>query len=257
MAYERVTLYGVPLVADRRVNYGAIDRELARELFIRHALVEGEWHDPAPVLRRRTARCSSEVEELEHRARRRDIVVDDETLFDFYDARMPADVVSGAPLRPVVEAGRGRDAARPARPSTRRCCSPSGRPRTAGDGLPGHVAGRATSGCRWPTSSSRAPTDDGVTVASRSPVLNQVARRRLRLAGPGPARGAGHRADPLAAEAAPAARSCRRPTYAAPVLASGRPADGAAGRGRRPGADRARRPAGTAADFDPTGCRTT
>ncbi|MEU6752873.1 ATP-dependent RNA helicase HrpA [Spirillospora sp. NPDC046719] len=94
MAHEKVTLYGVPIVADRRVNYGSIDPALSRELFIRHALVEGDWethheffHDNRALL--------EEVEELEHRARRRDILVDDETLFDFYDARIPEDVVSG------------------------------------------------------------------------------------------------------------------------------------------------------------------
>ena len=58
MAYERVTLYGVPLVADRLISYGRVDRELSRELFIRHALVYGEWATPAPVPRARTCGCS-------------------------------------------------------------------------------------------------------------------------------------------------------------------------------------------------------
>ncbi|MFD5398078.1 ATP-dependent RNA helicase HrpA [Streptomyces sp. NPDC127097] len=95
MAYERVTLYGVPIVAQRKITYGRIDPETSRDLFIRNALVEGDWrthhqffHDNRKLL--------GEVEELEHRARRRDILVDDETLFDFYDQRIPADVVSGA-----------------------------------------------------------------------------------------------------------------------------------------------------------------
>ncbi|MDI5962095.1 ATP-dependent RNA helicase HrpA [Streptomyces sp. SL13] len=95
MAYERVTLYGVPIVAQRKVNYGRIDPEVSRELFIRNALVEGDWrthhqffHDNRKLL--------GEVEELEQRARRRDILVDDEALFDFYDERLPQHVVSGA-----------------------------------------------------------------------------------------------------------------------------------------------------------------
>lgn len=95
MAYERVTLYGVPIVAQRKINFGRIDAEASRELFIRNALVEGDWrthhqffHDNRKLL--------GEVEELEHRARRRDILVDDETLFDFYDQRIPEHVVSGA-----------------------------------------------------------------------------------------------------------------------------------------------------------------
>jgi ATP-dependent helicase HrpA len=93
MAYEKVTLYGIPIVAQRKIHYGRIDPELSRELFIRHALVYGEWntrhqffHDNRKLLK--------EVEELENRARRRGIVVDDETLFDFYDQRVGPDCVS-------------------------------------------------------------------------------------------------------------------------------------------------------------------
>ncbi len=95
VARERVTLYGVPLVADRAVQYGRIDPETSRELFIRHALVEGDWrtrHDFFHANRQ----LLEDVGELEHRTRRRDIVVDDETLFSFYDKRIPPTVVSGA-----------------------------------------------------------------------------------------------------------------------------------------------------------------
>jgi ATP-dependent helicase HrpA len=94
MARERVTLYGVPLVADRLVQYGRIDPALARELFIRHALVQREWDSRHRFLAE-NARLLEEAEELEHRARRRDIVVDEETLFEFYDQRVGSDVVSG------------------------------------------------------------------------------------------------------------------------------------------------------------------
>jgi ATP-dependent helicase HrpA len=95
MAYERVTLYGVPLVVDRPVAFGKVDPALSRELFIRHALVYGEWSSRHRFLET-NRRLLEEAEELEHRARRRDIVVDEHTLFDFYDRRIPADVVSGA-----------------------------------------------------------------------------------------------------------------------------------------------------------------
>jgi ATP-dependent helicase HrpA len=95
MAYEKVTLYGVPLVADRLVSYGSVDPALARELFIRHALVYGEWETRHDFFTRNRA-LLDEVEELEHRARRRDILVDEHTLFDFYDARVGEEVVSGA-----------------------------------------------------------------------------------------------------------------------------------------------------------------
>ncbi|ORT54712.1 ATP-dependent RNA helicase HrpA [Streptomyces sp. CB03238] len=95
MAYEKVTLYGVPIVAQRKVNYGRIDPEASRELFIRHALVEGDWRTHHKFFAD-NRKLLTEVEELEHRARRRGILVDDETLFDFYDQRVPEHVVSGA-----------------------------------------------------------------------------------------------------------------------------------------------------------------
>ncbi|MEU5365014.1 ATP-dependent RNA helicase HrpA [Streptomyces sp. NPDC005925] len=95
MAYEKVTLYGVPIVAQRKVNYGRIDPEASRELFIRNALVEGDWRTHHKFFTD-NRRLLTEVEELEHRARRRDILVDDETLFDFYEQRIPDHVVSGA-----------------------------------------------------------------------------------------------------------------------------------------------------------------
>ncbi|MFI2369985.1 ATP-dependent RNA helicase HrpA [Streptomyces sp. NPDC018833] len=95
MAYEKVTLYGVPIVAQRKVNYGRIDPETSRDLFIRNALVEGDWRTHHKFFAD-NRKLLTEVEELEHRARRRDILVDDETLFDFYDRRVPDHVVSGA-----------------------------------------------------------------------------------------------------------------------------------------------------------------
>ncbi|HEU0103955.1 MAG TPA: ATP-dependent RNA helicase HrpA, partial [Mycobacteriales bacterium] len=94
IAYERVTLYGLPLVTRRQVNYGRIDPEASRDMFLRSALVEGDW-DTYHAFFADNRRLLEDVAELEHRARRRDIVVDDQTLYDFYDARIPADVVSG------------------------------------------------------------------------------------------------------------------------------------------------------------------
>lgn len=95
MAFEKVTLYGVPIIAQRKVNYGRIDPEASRELFIRNALVEGDWRTHHKFFAD-NRKLLTEVEELEHRARRRDILVDDETLYDFYDQRVPEHVVSGA-----------------------------------------------------------------------------------------------------------------------------------------------------------------
>ncbi|MEO7261495.1 MAG: ATP-dependent RNA helicase HrpA [Jatrophihabitantaceae bacterium] len=94
MAFERVTLYGVPLVVARKVGYAAIEPELCRELFIRHALVEGDWQSRHHFFAANRA-LVAEVQDLENRARRRDIMVDDESVFAFYDQRIPASVVSG------------------------------------------------------------------------------------------------------------------------------------------------------------------
>lgn len=93
LAYERVTLYGLPLVARRRVGYARVEPQVARELFIRHALVEGDWQTRHHFLRD-NARLRAELEDLEERARRRDLLVGDDDVYALYDARIPADVVS-------------------------------------------------------------------------------------------------------------------------------------------------------------------
>jgi len=102
VADEKVTLYGVPIVPKRRIQLARIDAEQARELFIRHALVgvdgkPGEW--PFEIrgnalydFDRRNRALRRELEQLEERTRRRDILVDDEAVVDFYDRRIPADV---------------------------------------------------------------------------------------------------------------------------------------------------------------------
>jgi ATP-dependent helicase HrpA len=94
VATERVTLYGLPVVAGRSVDFARIDPVVAREVFIRHGLVRGEW-ESGHAFAARNAAAVAEVEALEERARRRDILVDEGALFDFFDARVPASVVSG------------------------------------------------------------------------------------------------------------------------------------------------------------------
>ncbi|MEX1078441.1 MAG: ATP-dependent RNA helicase HrpA [Homoserinimonas sp.] len=97
VAYERVTLYGVPIVDRRRVQFARIDPEQARELFIRHALVAGEW-DISQLDQRLTAfdranrKLRKELSQVEERTRRRDILLDDEVVVEFYDRRIPAEV---------------------------------------------------------------------------------------------------------------------------------------------------------------------
>ena len=97
VAYEKVTLFGVEIIPRRRVQFARIDRAASREMFVRHALVEGEW-DPTRIDKRVSAfwRSNAELrkrlEKLEERERRRDILAGDEAVFRFYDERIPADV---------------------------------------------------------------------------------------------------------------------------------------------------------------------
>ena len=93
IADEKVSLYGVPIVAARPVNYGAIDPIVSREIFIQSALVEGDWNTKHKFFKQ-NQQLIREVEELEHKSRRRDILVDERTLFEFYDQRIGMDVVS-------------------------------------------------------------------------------------------------------------------------------------------------------------------
>lgn len=93
IADEKVSLYGVPIVAARPVNYGSIDPTVSREIFIQSALVEGDWNTKHKFFKE-NQRLVREVEELEHKSRRRDILVDDRTLFEFYDQRIGTEVVS-------------------------------------------------------------------------------------------------------------------------------------------------------------------
>ena len=94
VAFEQVTLFGLPIVARRRVHYGPIAPQESREQFIRRALVEGEFQTKGEFFAHNRA-LIEEVEALEDRARRRDILVDEETLFAFYDERIPTDIVNG------------------------------------------------------------------------------------------------------------------------------------------------------------------
>jgi ATP-dependent helicase HrpA len=93
IATEKVTLYGIPIVADRDLLLAHIDPAGARELFIRHALVEGDWQTRHHFFRDNTA-LIEQAAELEQRARRRGLVAGEDALFAFYDARVPADAVS-------------------------------------------------------------------------------------------------------------------------------------------------------------------
>ena len=219
VAIERVTLHGVPIVVGRNVDLGRIDPELARELFMRHALVEGDW-DTRHAFFAANRALLDDVEELEPRARRRDLVVDEDTLFAFYDERVPAEVVSGRHFdRWWKRARRQPDlldftaeilTTEAAKEST--------------VGLPGRRRGR------------RAHAAAVLRVRAGSADRRRHRRHAGRRAAPGrpdavhlagarAARGAGHRADQDAAQgAAPAlrARAGPRPRRARPAAGRGR-----------------------------------
>ncbi|WP_431263024.1 ATP-dependent RNA helicase HrpA [Roseateles chitinivorans] len=97
VALERATLYGIVLYNNKRVNFGRVDAVAAREIFIREALVNGDWETRLPFLAHNQKQIAK-VEELEHKSRRQDVLVDDELIYAFYDQQLPADVYSGATL---------------------------------------------------------------------------------------------------------------------------------------------------------------
>ncbi|HCX80540.1 MAG: ATP-dependent RNA helicase HrpA [Curvibacter sp. RIFCSPHIGHO2_12_FULL_63_18] len=94
VALERATLYGIVVYSGRKVNYGRVDLHGARDIFIREALVGKEWETALPFLAA-NQKLIKQVEDLEHKARRQDVLVDDELIYAFYDQQLPADVCSG------------------------------------------------------------------------------------------------------------------------------------------------------------------
>ncbi len=97
IALERATLYGIVVYSNRRVNFGLLNPADAREIFIREALVAGEWETRLPFLAA-NRKLIAQVEDLEHKSRRQDVLVDDELIHAFYDQQLPAEVCSGATL---------------------------------------------------------------------------------------------------------------------------------------------------------------
>ncbi|KZZ61363.1 hypothetical protein A3760_04505 [Oleiphilus sp. HI0122] len=97
LAFEKVTLYGLEIVARRLVNYGSIDARVAREVFIRSALVEGEYRGRVKAIRT-NLQTLAELEKIEDRTRRKDVVIDEEALYGLYDRLLPNHIVSDAAL---------------------------------------------------------------------------------------------------------------------------------------------------------------
>jgi len=93
-AFEKISLYGLPIVSGRRCHYGPIDAELSRQLFIRHALVQHELHTHGDFFKH-NKRIITEIEAMEHKTRRKDLLADEQARYDFFDARIPAGIYSG------------------------------------------------------------------------------------------------------------------------------------------------------------------
>ncbi len=179
-ATERVTLYGLPIVAGRRINYGPLDPALAREIFIRHALVEGEFHCKAPFFQH-NRQLLAELEELEIRVRR-DLAADEETLYRFYDERIPEGIYSG----PAFESWRKqaeRDQPRLLFLDRAALLAEAG-PVADGERFPDHLD---FDGLKLPLTYRFAPDadDDGVTLTVPLAAVNQVDPRRLDWLVPG------------------------------------------------------------------------
>jgi ATP-dependent helicase HrpA len=97
VAFERATLYGLTIYNGRRKAYGTVDPVGARDIFIRQGLVDGQWDTALPFLAA-NQKMVAKVEELEHKSRRQDVLVDDELIAAFYDAHIPHDIFNGRQL---------------------------------------------------------------------------------------------------------------------------------------------------------------
>ncbi|MCP5459192.1 MAG: ATP-dependent RNA helicase HrpA, partial [Gammaproteobacteria bacterium] len=180
-ATERVTLYGLTIVSSRKINYGPIAPAEARTLFIRHALVRQEYHSDAPYARQQR-KLIDDIEQLEAKTRRRDLLVDEDTLFRFYDERVPPDVNNG----PRFERWRKqaeRDDPRLLFLTRELLLNQETAPNT-GEEFPDTLD---FDGLRLPLSYCFMPgaEDDGVTLTVPLAVLNQLDARRLEWLVPG------------------------------------------------------------------------
>ncbi|WP_088278986.1 ATP-dependent RNA helicase HrpA [Ideonella sp. A 288] len=181
VALQRATLYGIVLYANRRVNFGKVDPKAAREIFIRSALVEGDWETKLPFVAH-NHRLLAQVEELEHKSRRQDVLVDDELIFAFYDQHLPVDVHSGASLERWY-----RDEVRRNPKALQLTRDELMRHEAAGITTAAYPKTLRLGGVDCPASYLHDPGDpkDGVTVTVPIYALNQVSEERCEWLVPG------------------------------------------------------------------------
>ena len=148
MALERVTLFGLTIVAGRRIHYGPIDPAMSRHLLIEQGLVEGHI-EPKPAFLVRNEELVEELERLQAKLRRRDLLVRDWARYEFYDRRVPADVYDGATLAKWLKADPH------ALTMTKADLLREGIGELREERFPRHVERPSTWNCRWTTSTSR------------------------------------------------------------------------------------------------------
>jgi ATP-dependent helicase HrpA len=181
VANERVALFGLTLVPRRRVSYGAIHPELAREIFIREALVAEDIDSRTPFLgHNRTLR--QEIAELEHKARRQDVLVDDEAIYAFYAERIPEDVCTAVAFERWLERTRTKDPKRLF--MTRELLMRHAAESVTEEQFPEWLE---MTGARLPLKYRFSPGHplDGLTVTSPLALLNQIDEDRLSWLVPG------------------------------------------------------------------------
>ena len=180
VATERVTLFGLTVSDGTTVHYGPIDPPVARELLIRDGLVPGRWRQKPAFLRHNLAEAAA-LAELENRTRRRDLLVDEETLFAFYDERLPGDITTAGQLARWLRRHRGADA-------RLRLSRGELAARLPGDDLEAQFPDQLTwEGQAYPLSYQFEPggAADGVSVTVPVVLLNRVPRHRFDWLVPG------------------------------------------------------------------------
>ncbi|PAU77957.1 ATP-dependent RNA helicase HrpA [Halomonas salipaludis] len=181
VAFEQVTLFGLPIVNRRKVHYGPIAPGEAREIFIRRALVEGEFRTRGEFFAHNRA-LIDEVEDLEDRARKRDILVDEEALFDFYDQRLPAEIINGKGFEAWRKQAEADD------PAILKFDRDALMARDAGDvTVEQYPDELLLGGVRYPLAYHFQPgaSDDGVTLTVPAAMLAQLPEARLEWLVPG------------------------------------------------------------------------
>ncbi|MEW8508530.1 MAG: ATP-dependent RNA helicase HrpA [Candidatus Thiodiazotropha sp.] len=179
--YEKVTLFGITLIPRRKINFSPIDAVVAREIFIRSALVDGDFQTRAPFWRHNQQLIEA-IHDMEAKSRRRDILVDEERIYAFYDQRLPEAVSTTPGFEKWLRQQTGKaskllymDESDLMREESQR---------TSSEQFPDHLD---INGMRLPLEYNFEPgsAEDGITLVVPQDVLNQITESRLQWSVPG------------------------------------------------------------------------